>query len=205
MLASCRLIGQRTLPNQAEPQSTTHFTARIRLSKDRGELPSLLPIRLPDGTPIEAGEIYRLYFHGPAYQVVKRAWWDGTRIVGLMNSNLPHNHQPANRPLAMMPRLIELCFQTAGLWEMGMQGRMGLPRHIDRVQVVQNSETAIGPLYALVTPNTQRQMFEARVIDAKGSVYLILDGYRTVALPEAINPERLKALQAMMSPHTVAA
>jgi acyl transferase domain-containing protein/NAD(P)-dependent dehydrogenase (short-subunit alcohol dehydrogenase family)/acyl carrier protein len=205
VLASCRLIGQRTLPNQAEPQSTTHFTARIRLSKDRVELPSLLPIRLPDGTPIEAGEIYRLYFHGPAYQVVKRAWWDGTRIVGLMNSNLPHNHQPANRPLAMMPRLIELCFQTAGLWEMGMQGRMGLPRHIDRVQVVQNSETAIGPLYALVTPNTQRQMFEARVIDAKGSVYLILDGYRTVALPEAINPERLKALQAMMSPHPVAA
>ena len=33
LVADCRLIGQRSLPNQAEPQETTHFTARVRLTK----------------------------------------------------------------------------------------------------------------------------------------------------------------------------
>jgi hypothetical protein len=160
---------------------------------------------VPEGPAIEATDIYRLYFHGPAYQVLKRAWWDGTQIVGLMNANLPTNHQPADRPLTIAPRLIELCFQAAGLWEMGIQGRMGLPRHIDRVRVIHNPESVIDPLYALITPNTQRQTFNARVVDAKGTVYLIMDGYQTIALSEAINPERLKALQAMMSSHPVAA
>ena len=31
---------------------------------------------------IEAADIYRLYFHGPAYQVLERAWWDGKRMSG---------------------------------------------------------------------------------------------------------------------------
>ena len=33
LTADCRLIGSRPLPNQAEPQVTTHFTARVRLTK----------------------------------------------------------------------------------------------------------------------------------------------------------------------------
>ncbi len=33
LVADCRLIGRRTLPNQPEPQVTTHFTARVRLNK----------------------------------------------------------------------------------------------------------------------------------------------------------------------------
>ena len=32
-MADCRLIGRRSLPNQSEPQVTTHFTARVRLTK----------------------------------------------------------------------------------------------------------------------------------------------------------------------------
>ena len=90
----------------------------------------------PEGHIIEAADIYRLYFHGPAYQVVERAWWDGHRMVGLMARGLPANHLPSELPTLMAPRLIELCFQTAGLWEMGAQGRMGLPLHIDRVSLL---------------------------------------------------------------------
>ena len=35
LVADCRLIGYRSLPNQTEPQATTHFTARVRLAKQR--------------------------------------------------------------------------------------------------------------------------------------------------------------------------
>ena len=37
VVADCRLIGRRTLPNQTEPQVTTHFTARVRLTKQPPE------------------------------------------------------------------------------------------------------------------------------------------------------------------------
>ena len=33
LIADCRLIGRAALPNQAEPQVTTHFTARVRLAE----------------------------------------------------------------------------------------------------------------------------------------------------------------------------
>ena len=136
LIADCRLTGHRSLPNQAEPQVTTHFTARVRLAKQTPKAVIVPALGTPAGNIIEAADIYRLYFHGPAYQVLERAWWDGNRIIGLMAKGLPANHLPSELPTLMAPRLIELCFQTAGLWEMGAQGRMGLPQHIDRVSLL---------------------------------------------------------------------
>jgi hypothetical protein len=63
-----------------------------------------------------------VYFHGPAYQVLKRALWDENGAVGEMAGGLPDNHHPSDQPLAMAPRLVEHCFQTAGLWEMAVPG-----------------------------------------------------------------------------------
>ena len=54
-------------------------------------------------------------------------------MVGEMAKGLPGNHQPPEQPTLMAPRLIELCFQTAGLWEMGAQNRFGLPQHVEQV------------------------------------------------------------------------
>ncbi|HUJ72081.1 MAG TPA: SDR family oxidoreductase, partial [Verrucomicrobiae bacterium] len=118
--ADCRLLGHRTLPNQTEPQVTTHFTARVHLTRQAPTLVTTTALGIPEGHIIEAADIYHLYFHGPAYQVVDRAWWDGKRIVGLMAKGLPNNHYPSDLPTWMTPRLIELCFQTAGVWEMGV-------------------------------------------------------------------------------------
>jgi len=96
----------------------------------------------------------------------------------------------------MAPRLIELCFQTAGLWEMGIQGRMGLPLHVHRVSVWRAPDLAEGRLYAAVTPDPDRESFDAEVVDAEGNRYVQLRGYRTVALPNAVDAGALKALQA---------
>jgi hypothetical protein len=108
----------------------------------------------------------------------------------------------------MTPRLIELCFQTAGLWEMSVQASMGLPQHIDRVSpssLLLNPEAAETRIYAVVTPDPGRSSFDAEVVDATGNRYLQLKGYRTVAVPGAVNTERLKSLQAAMRLQTVAA
>ncbi len=205
LLADCRLTGSRSLPNQAEPQVTTHFTARVQLTKQAPKAISVPALGSPEGHIIEAADIYRLYFHGPAYQVVERAWWDGHRMVGLLAKGLPANHLPSELPTLMAPRLIELCFQTAGVWEMGTQGRMGLPLHIDRVSSSLGSPDSVGTrLYAVVTPDPGRGSFDAEVVDAKGNCYLHLDGYRTMEVPNAVDAEGLKALQAAMSLDAVA-
>jgi len=205
LLADCRLTGSRSLSNQVEPQVTTHFTAQVRLTKQMPEAVTVPKLGLPEGRIIEAADIYRLYFHGPAYQVVERAWWDGHRMVGLLAKGLPPNHLPAELSTLVAPRLIELCFQTAGLWEMGTQGRMGLPQHIDRVSPSVASELGNTRLYALVTPDPDHASFDAEVVDAKGNRYLQLSGYRTVAVPGAVDAGRLQALRDAISLETVAA
>ncbi len=203
VVADCRLIGRRTLPNQNEPQVTTHFTARVRLTKQPLKVVKVPALGTPEGHVVEAADIYRLYFHGPAYQVLERVWWDGHRIIGLMAKGLPGNHHPSDLRTLMTPRLIELCFQTAGVWEMGVEGRMGLPQHIDRVWAVR-PDLAEGRFYAVVTPDLARGTFDAEVVDAAGNRYVQLSGYRTVALPSAVDSERLKTLQSIMSAEEVA-
>jgi hypothetical protein len=184
LVADCRLTGSRTLPNQAEPQVTTHFTGRVCLAKS---------LRIPAATAapgarpasvIEAADIYRVYFHGPAYRVLRRAWWDQDRVIGEMAEGLPEDHYPGGRPLVMSPRWIELCFQTAGLWEMAVQDRMGLPHSVHRVWLWDAPHPPQGPLYAVVTPDRAASSFDAEVVDAAGTPYLHLTGYRTVTFRE---------------------
>jgi NAD(P)-dependent dehydrogenase (short-subunit alcohol dehydrogenase family) len=199
LMADCRLIGRRTLPNHPESQETIHFTARVRLTKQvpaavtgRGPVPSSDSI-------VEAKDIYRVYFHGPAYQVLERAWWDGKQMVGVMAKNLPSNHQPSDRPTVMSPRLIELCFQTAGLWEMSVQNRFGLPQGAHQVSLLRAPELAESQLYAVVTPHPDQEGFDAEVVDSKGNCYVQLIGYSTAAVPNSFDAEPLKALHAVMA------
>jgi hypothetical protein len=199
LAADCRLTGVRALPNQPEPQVTTHFTARVKLTKQAPEASSAPPPGALSGDTFDADGIYRVYFHGPAYQVLDHAWLDGNRVVGQMAQHLPANHDPSDLPTLMEPRLIELCEQTAGLWEIVQQGRMGLPLHIDRVCVWRAPDGVEGPLYAVVTPNPDQGTFDAEVIDTAGNRYVEVTAYRTVALPGGVNPELLRAIEPAMA------
>jgi acyl transferase domain-containing protein/NAD(P)-dependent dehydrogenase (short-subunit alcohol dehydrogenase family)/acyl carrier protein len=205
VVADCKLTGRRSLPNQNEPQVTTYVTARVRLTKEQ---PKAITISKPgglEGNNVNSADIYRLYFHGPAYRVVAKAWWDGHRIVGLMAKDLPNNHHPALLASVIAPRLIELCFQTAGVWEMGIRSRMGLPLHIDRISNFGAAESLGDRLYATVTPNSESGTFDAEIGDAEGTCYLRINGYQTVALPGGIDLQQLKPLQTAMSLEPVAA
>jgi acyl transferase domain-containing protein/acyl carrier protein len=193
IVAECRLSGQRSLPNQAEPQWTTHFTGRVRLVRRK---PAAVTLAAPPApaTSVEAADIYRVYFHGPAYQVMQRAWLDGGCIVGQMASALPAHHQPCELPLATEPRLIELCFQTAGIWQISVQDSFGLPQHLDRVCPYRPANGATGALYAVVTFDAGHGSFDADVLDSSGNCYVHLSGYHTIAVPGRVDAEPLKAL-----------
>jgi acyl transferase domain-containing protein/NAD(P)-dependent dehydrogenase (short-subunit alcohol dehydrogenase family) len=205
LIFKCRLIGQRTLPNQADPQLTTHFTGRVLLTKQIPEPISANPVK-PEGSVINASDVYKIYFHGPAYRVVQNAWWNGQHMIGLMAEHLPANHHPPELRTSISPRLVELCFQTAGIWEMGMESRMGLPLHIDHLTIFpQPEDSASGALHALVTRKPEEGGFDAEVIDSRGNRLLRLSGYHTIAIPDAIDAKKVNALRTAMSPSQVAA
>jgi NAD(P)-dependent dehydrogenase (short-subunit alcohol dehydrogenase family) len=196
LVADCRLIGARTLPNQPEPQITAHFTGRVRLARQLQTGATTAPPMPPDGAGVVANAIYKVYFHGPAYRVLDRSWRQGDRQIGLLAQGLPINHQPPELPLLTAPRLLELCFQTAGIWELGSTGRLGLPLEIARVTLLELADTA-GSIYAVVEPGADR--FDAEVVDDAGRVRLRVEGYRSVALPVPIGPELLEPLRAAVS------
>jgi hypothetical protein len=154
---------------------------------------------LQHGSAVEAEDIYRVYFHGPAYRVLKRAWWRENGAVGEMAAGLPGNHHPSDQPLVIAPRLIELCFQTAGLFEMAVQHRMGLPRHVDRVSLYRAPDAAAGPLFAVVTADPPAEHFDADVVDGAGSRYLHVSGYRTVVFREDVDARVFTPAQATMA------
>jgi len=151
----------------------------------------------PSGSVVEAADIYRIYFHGPTYQVLERAWWDGNRVVGLMAKGLPANHVPAEKLAVLSPRLIELCLQTAGLWEINVHGRLGLPNYIRQACLWETPDRAEGRLYAVATANPAQNTFEVEVLDEAGKRYVRVSGYRTEALPNKVDAGKLKKLQAV--------
>ncbi len=197
--AECRLVGRRVLPGQAEPQETVHFRARVRLERGEATSETFAAALENPGAPLAASDIYSVYFHGPAYQVLEGAWKNGSGVVGLFADSLPPNHVP-DAPTLVAPRLVELAFQTAGVYELGTAGRMGLPLRVERVRPVRPVEAGAGRLHAVVTPSASGDgTFDARVVDADGNVHLVVEGYRTVELPGGAPADRLEPFRAAMA------
>jgi len=205
LIAECQLVGERSLASHAEAQRTTHFTGRVRLSKKPVETLPRKAFVEPGGSSLAAADIYQVYFHGPAYQVLEKAWWDGKQIVGLLARGLPANHQPSELPIVIAPRLLESCFQTAGMWELGAQGRLGLPQQVRQISFFRSPDLAESRLYAVVVPNVVQKSFTAEVLDEQGNCYLSLSGYQTVALPDFVDAKHLRSLQATLSGQAIAA
>ncbi len=199
VVADCRLLGSRLLPRQSEPIVTEHFAARVRLSPAAAAPAQAAWPAAGDGPAVTAAEIYRIYFHGPAYRVVERAWAVDGGAAGLMPSNLPDGHEPAAAATITSPRLLELCFQTAGIWELGRSGRYGLPSAIDRIRWLRPATEASGRLCAVVRPADAAGAFDARVLDESGAVLVVVEGYRTAELPVALDEAALEPLRAAMA------
>ena len=197
IIGTCRLVGVRTLANQDEPQRTVHFTGRVRLA---GEEPSLGAGSVPSSSQntVTSDDIYEIYFHGPAYQVVESAWMDGDAVAALMAEDLPLNHKPADQELTTTPRLTELAFQTAGIWEIGTTGAMALPFHIDRIVYATASAGSAGSMYAVVRPGVDGG-FDATIVDDQGAVRVAMFGYRTVRLPGSIDAAAVAPLKKAMT------
>jgi Polyketide synthase dehydratase len=199
VIGDCALIGRREIHGRGE-QETVHFTGRVRLTAEAPTAPPAAAER-PDAapeSPVVGNEaVYRVYFHGPAYQVLDRVWRDDGQVVGRLSGELPADHEPETQLTEFVPRLIELCFQTAGVWELGNAGRMALPTRVERVVRFAGAD-APGRLWAVVRPREGDGGIDAEVVDEAGRVRVRLVGYRTTELPGGLAAEALAPIRAAM-------
>ncbi len=157
-----------------------HFTGEVRLSS-RPAAAKRAEFKLPvDGASVSRDDIYRTYFHGPAYQVLERAELVGQQAYGLWPEKIPSDATPATEWLAS-PRLVELCFQTAGLWEISNKRSMALPMAVEHLSLYATPK-GNARLWAQVDAVKNGESYNARVLDEAGHVYLEVKGYRTVPL-----------------------
>jgi acyl transferase domain-containing protein/acyl carrier protein/NAD(P)-dependent dehydrogenase (short-subunit alcohol dehydrogenase family) len=188
------LVAKTTLRGMVQPRPDmpprfdTHFVGEVYLTTAPVEERTInFTPPSAEALDIDRERIYRVYFHGPAYQVMERVGVMGDQAVALMTDGLPPNSVPET-PMLVAPRLIELCFQTAGMWEMVTHRAMALPAAIGSVTIYRQPERAEGRrLYALVTAINNGASYDAHVVDTDGNVYVELRGYRTVRLPGEVN------------------
>ena len=202
LVADCRLEAERLLPGAESPQRRVHFTGRVRLATHSLAREDAGPVGRSEGAPaITPPDVYRLYFHGPAYQVVGEAWRDDGGAAGSLADHLPEDRSPAGVPTLLRPRLEELCFQVAGLWEAGHEGRLALPAHVDRLSVLDElvGEQPEGVVAVAHPVAGEPGVFDCEVLDPTGRVVLRLEGYHTVPLPGGLTDEVRAPLRDVMA------
>ncbi|MBW2526855.1 MAG: SDR family NAD(P)-dependent oxidoreductase [Deltaproteobacteria bacterium] len=196
VVARCELVGKRVLHGQSEPQTTVHFRGRVRLGTPpdgEGREPLDVPTN-GSGAVVGSADVYPdVYFHGPSYQVLHRAWGAAERAVGEMAGELPTD-VGVDRRTRTAPRWLELCFQTAGLLDLGTRQRLALPQGLEAVRLWRAPAADDEGMRALVVRRADG-LFDATVVDGRGLPVLELEGYRSVELPAAVDPARLSQVK----------
>ncbi|MGZ4530479.1 MAG: polyketide synthase dehydratase domain-containing protein, partial [Mycobacterium sp.] len=101
-----------------------------------------------------------------------------------------------DEPVLIGPRLVELCFQTVGLFEAGTDAVLALPLHVDAVRLNGKPMERAG-LVATARPDGHGG-FDCMVHD-DGRLVLRVDGYRTVPLPEPPPADIVAPIRSVMS------
>jgi NAD(P)-dependent dehydrogenase (short-subunit alcohol dehydrogenase family) len=178
-----------------------HFSGKVHLEPQHNQKEMMVtPPEWIGAYTVQAEDIYRLYFHGPAFQVLDGVQLSGNTVLGRLSSHLPP-FTSGGLELLSTPVLVELCLQTAGIWEAGKTGTLCLPSSIGFIHLYSTKVDGI-PVYAEVTPvrNANGQIsFDARVVDAKGHLFLELRDYRTTPLPYTVEGKILAPMQALVA------
>jgi malonyl CoA-acyl carrier protein transacylase len=125
----CTLFSERD-SRSGKTIRTQHFEGVVLLGQ-KPEIAPLPPAFFPD-EPISRGDIYRRFFHGPAFQVLRGA--DAVARDGLA-ATARVEHSYIAQGLLTSPLALEAAFQAAGLHAMVTDGSMSLPASCEAVWV----------------------------------------------------------------------
>jgi len=166
-----------------ETKASDHFSGQVVLEPT----PILQPEnwgKIPEwdhAEGISKDKIYLLSFYGPSFQVLEGVQRRDEFILGKMGSDFTSGSNPLMQ-LTSHPMLIELCFQTVGVFEIGSTGEIRLPKSVGALRIYPNQVNRHN-FYAFVKPRTileDQMAYDAWVVDQDGKIYLEMRDYRTV-------------------------
>ena len=178
-------LSSRLQPKPGMPvHERLHSHASVVLDRAaRGE--KTVAFAPPTEVTVDDRAIYRVFFHGPTYRVLEGVRLEDGHVVGIMRRGLPPNAREAGAAELVVPRLIELCFQTAGVFDISRRKAFGLPAGLESLRLYRPAELEGDRFFAEVWPREGSRGFDAHVVDSSGNVRLELSGYHTVTLPDA--------------------
>ncbi|MCP4806816.1 MAG: SDR family NAD(P)-dependent oxidoreductase [Proteobacteria bacterium] len=167
----CMLLSERTT-RAGKTIRTQHFSATILV----GESPDIAPLPpafWPDDA-ISRGDIYKRFFHGDAFQVLRGA--DGVARDGLQCTGRV-DHAYIAEGLLTSPLALEAAFQAAGLHAMVAEGVMALPSSIEALWMARRVRDGED-----LTLTVQRREDSAYDVDVDGDDgrLLSLRGFRLI-------------------------
>ena len=191
-------LGCEIRSGEASGEPIRHFAARLRFSMTSvdAEVQSSLPD--PERAAVGAADIYRVFFHGPLFQVIASARSAGDTLI----AQYAHSHMADPDDVAA-PRVIEFCLQTAGLFELAASGRLMIPHAIGGIQLMHlGCKAADLSLRAVARrSNSQAGRIDVEAIDGAGRRNILLCGYETVPLPFAADAAELRRLRNCFGQH----
>jgi hypothetical protein len=180
-------------------EHTLHFKGNVFLAANMpvSEVVAIPPKWMKKQS-VKAEDIYKIYFHGPSFQVLHAAQLSEGKILGEFNKNLGGIF--ADEPeLLSTPLLIELCFQTAGLVEASVTGMLALPQSIGTLKIYKQPMNGIAIFAEVKTREVDgRFSFDARVVDARGNVFLELTDYQTSSMANPAEKDLLEPLKILV-------
>jgi hypothetical protein len=210
----CRVVSDPDGSKVPHDEALVHLAPRLI-----GPQAAATPLTGRPGPSIDQALIYRLFFHGPSFQIIGSAHLQHGGLVATLAADLPALVD-APTPSALAPRLIELCLQGAGLLELTGTGRMMIPRSLDlvarhgdidcdsgltlRAVVRRRLEAGADPAGA-PDPGSEPagaegpMVFDAAVLDDEDQVHLEVLGYRTAPYDQPVDDAAVAAIVAALS------
>lgn len=152
------------------------FSCSLELEKNpvpNFEIPSCKKLIVP------STDIYRSFFHGPAFQVVESASLIDNMLIATLASPLPLlNLNPCCRPILPV-QVIECCLQTAGLLDAALHNRFSVPLSIGDIRLYNTKEQA----EIRTVARAGHVGTDIHAVNNFGEVVLSVLGYRTKPMP----------------------
>jgi malonyl CoA-acyl carrier protein transacylase len=185
-----------------ETKVLDHFSGQVHLAQEaflRQVQPSNVIIPSQASQPeVAANDIYQLYFHGPSFQVLQGVSQQNNLLLGRCQFT-PQEEVRRLLDAASQPLLVESCFQTAGVWDIGCEGRFSLPQSIGSLSLYPNSVNG-NQIYTCVKPrqhDNNQVSFDAYVVDDQGNIFLEMQDYQTSPLTTELGETSLKPFKAV--------
>ena len=181
LVATCRLVGARML--RQETSRSSRPTSQDAFGSPEAPCSRQRATRLRRVGPVSTA--MRSIGSISTVRPIRCSRRHGATTASLSAKclSLPGNHVPDDASMILEPRLVGLCFQTAGVWQLGRTGRWACrcastaSRHRRRPKKKIRDDC---------TPSSRRapgESFDAVVVDEAGTVFATMNGYRTAELP----------------------